>query len=102
MVWFYATTARPPLPPAKHYEWTNTDNMYVPVVTTLNTAPDAVIELVPRGCKKVSTPLVDALVRDQNLGVPKMCSREAADDLCLNTKPEIEADLSSDEENLAD
>jgi hypothetical protein len=31
-----------------------------------------------------------------------MCLGEAADDMRLNTEPEIKADLSSDEENLAD
>ena len=102
MIWFLATDAQPRLPPATDYGWNKIHDTYVPIVTALNPAPDAVIELVRCGCKKSLCTTNRCSCKKANLMCTEMCSCESADEECLNSGPTIHADVSSDEDSQED
>lgn len=56
MVWLFADTANPNLPPPTNYGWNEEGGDYVPKVSDLPPAPSAVIELVKCGCRKSLCP----------------------------------------------
>ena len=99
MVWFHSTEAQPKLPPVTDYGWNLVHDTYVPVVTALKPAPDAVIELVRCGCKKSLCTTSRCSCIKANLMCTEMCACEAAGEQCTNTDPEVEANISSEEDN---
>ena len=52
MVWNKDTEPNPVLPSPSDYGWAMENAEWVPVMTTLSPAPEAVMELVKCGCSK--------------------------------------------------
>ncbi|MES9882593.1 MAG: hypothetical protein ABW185_17120, partial [Sedimenticola sp.] len=50
-VWSHLEEAKPIYPPPNEFGWKETDELYVPVITTMEPAPKAVLELVRCNCK---------------------------------------------------
>ena len=52
MVWNNDVVADPDMPSPENYGWEKNDNRWLPVITKLPPAPEAIIQLVKCGCKK--------------------------------------------------
>ena len=52
MVWNNDVVANPEIPSPENYGWEKDDNRWLPVMTKLPPAPEAIIQLVKCGCAK--------------------------------------------------
>lgn len=84
MVWLFADTANPNLPPPTNYGWNEEGGDYVPKVTDLPPAPSAVIELVKCGCGKSLCPTGSCSCKKNYLACTELCACDANIDTCGN------------------
>lgn len=102
MVWYHDNEPHPNLPSPTEYGWSLENNKYVPVVTSLKPAPEAVIELVRCGCRKTQCINARCSCRKANMVCTEMCACETFDEICQNKDARTEVDVSSDEEDIED
>jgi len=101
MIWCNDRNPQPNLPPPERYGWRMEDSTYVPIITTLKPAPDAVIELTRCGCG--TSKCIGGRCSCKKAGLPctEMCACEASPEKCMNTEP-VNLMIDSDDETESD
>ena len=88
---------QPLLPSPDNFGWKLEDNKWLPVITTLPPAPEAVIQLVKCGCAKERCSTNICQCRKANLNCIDLCSCCDSGDICENSHSPNE-DLEEDED----
>ena len=97
LVWNLDTVPFPDLPSPQEYGWKLKDDQWMPVMTSLAPAPNAVIELVGCGCKTSRCSTNRCNCRRTGLNCTDLCACADSQDPCAN-HPEDEYE-SEDEEH---
>ena len=79
------------------FGWRLDGDKWVPVMTTLTPAPDAVVQLVRCGCTKSKCSSNRCSCRKANLNCTDLCSYSDVDDMCENKLEEDEYDDDSED-----
>ena len=85
MVWNNNIVAQPQLPSPDNFGWKLEDNKWLPVITTLPPAPEAVIQLVKCGCATERCSTNRRQCRKANLNCTDLCSCCDRGDICENS-----------------
>lgn len=94
MVWCNDTTASPVLPSPQGYGWELKENEWIPVMTELPPAPEAVIHLIQCRCVKTHCSTNRCQCRRAGLVCTDMCACSDLDDFtCENATSQIEDDM---------
>jgi len=97
MVWCNDIVSDVHLPDPTLYGWSNCDGRYIPVVTDLKPAPEAIVELVRCKCK-AGRCTSHCSCRVTGMVCTQMCRCEADPDACDNVDPVHISNENSDEE----
>ena len=83
VVWAHLEDPKPDLPPADGYGWKEQSDTYIPVITTLDPAPKAVVELVHCNCTTVCS-TARCTCRKAYLVCTELCKCSFQADNCEN------------------
>ncbi len=72
-VWSRLEEAKPIYPPPNEFGWKETDELYVPVITTMEPASKAVLELVRCNCKLSQCSTARCTCRKASLVCTELC-----------------------------
>jgi len=97
MIWHHDDEACPHLPSPTMYDWKLGPNSYIPIITELKPAPEAIIELVRCGCQKNKCSNARCSCRRASLVCTEMCSCEGANESCENI--DVRMNVYSDDED---
>ena len=88
MVWNNDIVANPDIPSPENYGWEKHKNRWLPVMTKLPPAPDAIIHLVKCGCTKQCASN-RCQCRKNGLSCTDLCSYDEEDEPCQNIFTEV-------------
>ncbi len=100
IVWAHLEDANPIYPPPNQFGWKEQNDIFVPVITTIEPAPKAVIELVRCNCQ-VSQCTARCTCRKASLVCTELCKCSLHDSSCENqpdSYPMMQLDSDSDED----
>ena len=97
LVWRLDIEPEQQLPSPETFGWRLDGDKWVPVMTTLTPAPDAVIQLVRCGCPKSKCSSNRCSCRKANLNCTDLCSCFDVDDMSENKLEEDEYDDDSED-----
>ena len=97
MVWNNDIVPQPQLPSPDNFGWKLEDNKWLPVMTTLPPAPEAVIQLVKCSCAKEKCSTNRCQCRKANLNCTDLCNCCDSGDICENSHSPND-DLEEDED----
>ena len=86
MVWHHAGDAKPELPSPVSYGWKREATHFVPIITSVKPAPDAVVELVKCGCSVGMCRGGNCSCRRVGMLCTRMCTCEGVEETCTNTE----------------
>ena len=95
LVWNLDTVPEPPLPSPEIFGWKLEDDQWVPVMTFLPPAPEAIIQLVKCGCIKTRCSTNRCNCQKAELKCTNLCSCADSGDLCDN---QLDTDAEDEEE----
>ena len=95
LVWNLDTVPEPPLPSPEIFGWKLEDDKWVPVMTFLPPAPEAIIQLVKCGCIKTRCSTNRCNCQKAELKCTNLCSCADSGDLCDN---QLDTDAEDEEE----
>ncbi len=101
IVWAHLEDANPTYPAPNQFGWKELNDTYIPVVTTMEPAPKAVVELVRCNCQVSQCSTARCTCRKASLVCTELCKCSLHDNTCENqpdTYPRMEIDSDSDEE----
>ena len=99
LIWSLDSVPSPDLPPPQEYGWKLEDDQWVPIMTSLAPAPDAIIELVGCGCKTNHCSSNRCNSRKAGLNCTDLCACSDNDVPCAN-QPENKYE-SDDDDNYS-
>ena len=102
MVWNNDKVANPELPSPQSYGWMMEENRWLPVMTKLPPAPDAVIHLVKCGCVKRRCETNQCQCRKAGLNCTDLCSCFDSEEKCENEQQIDFMDDSDDDDDNND
>ena len=99
MIWNNDCVPNPVLPSPRGYGWTMENDEWIPVMTTLSPAPEAIIQLVKCRCAKVRCSTNRCHCRKAGLLCTDLCSCSDDDNECENQQGEWDE---CDEDDIED
>lgn len=98
IVWVNDMVPNPVLPNPVNYGWRMEDSSFVPVMTTLAPAPDAILMLVKCGCSKTKCTTARCKCKANKLVCTELCVCGSEEDACENTETHEVEGISLDDE----
>ena len=104
MIWQNADSAVPSLPSPDGHGWTMGNRLFIPIVSKLKPAPDAILELTQCGCARAKCRTLSCSCRKAGMVCTEMCKCDAVEDSCENIDAQLPIDMvesdSDEEEDL--
>lgn len=102
MVWHHAGHAKPQLPAAYRYGWKQEGSHFVPIITSVKPAPEAVVQTVKCRCGSGMCKTGNCSCRRVGMVCTGMCSCEGVEEACTNTERDtVNMNEDSDEEDTS-